>query len=632
MKELLFLLKQHWNYDSFRPLQHEIITSVLEGKDTLVILPTGGGKSMCYQLPALKMDGFCLVISPLIALMQDQVSQLQDKGIASAFLHSGMSSLQMHQTLEAALRGDYKVLYVAPERLKSEVFMDYAKDFELNLIAVDEAHCISQWGHDFRPSYREIKAIRTVFPKVPMLALTATATPEVKTDIIEQLALKQVQVFQQSIVRKNLSYTIRYSENKSGDLDLLFTKVIGSGIIYCRNRRKCVDTAVLLKENKIDSSYYHAGLKMEERRITQDKWMKSNTQIMCATTAFGMGIDKPDVRVVAHFTPPENIEEYYQEAGRAGRDGKKSFAVLLYNHGDLIRLENATDLNYPPFEFIKDIYQKVNDYLQIAVNSGAESMFTFDVLQFTHNFKLEILRTINAVKILAREGFWQWEEDTHTQSIVQFTTNREKLEYLSKHETQLSEIAIGLLRLHGSIFNFPTPIKIFETAKLLGMDQPTLHKGLSNLAGLGILDYQPALHGGMLFVLRDRAPIQYFTINEKRINELRERHQVRINAMINFLKNETICRDIQLAHYFGEEINTPCGACDVCKQMSLDKAEIGKIKKILLKILKENKEISIVKLTSHFAAWQKDTIINMLQDLSDELICSINSEGIITTK
>ena len=622
------LLLQYWNHTAFRPLQEEIITSVMAGKDTFVLLPTGGGKSVCYQLPALAQEGFGLVVSPLIALMQDQVMQLNQKGIESVFIHSGMPARQVNDILYKATMGAFKLMYVAPERLQSEAFLDYMQDFRLNLIAVDEAHCISQWGHDFRPAYRKIDVLREHFREVPVLALTASATTQVQEDIIQQLRLDKPAVYKQSVVRSNLYYHIRYTENKPADTAKVFTAVKGSGILYCRSRKRCVETAVQLKNESIDAGIYHAGMLKEEREQAQKTWTESHTKVICATTAFGMGINKPDVRTVVHYDAPEHIEAYYQEAGRAGRDGAKAHAILFYDHKDIVRLQESVEINYPPENYIRDIYHLVGDYLRMPLGKGFEELQSFDAVSFAHKFQLDTLKTLSAVRLLDREGFWQWNENANMQTSVQFTTDRKTLNYLEQSEPALSYVATGLLRLYGSIFHYPTVIREFEVSKLLRIEKPQLDRALQRLASLGVIAYQPAIAGGTLYWMHSRLSPTQLKLDMTRINRLRKAQEERVAAMIAYLQSNDICRNILLSRYFGEQEGKACGGCDVCKKEQQQKVD-GDEKEHILKLIREKQQISIQELSAHFPNAAPGSIIEYVRLLHDESLCRVYPTGII---
>jgi len=628
-ERLHILLEQHWGYKAFRPFQQEIIQEVLTGRDVFAMLPTGGGKSVCYQLPALAADGFCLVISPLIALMQDQVLHLEDRGIPAACIHSAMGRQQIAHILDKAAAGHFKLLYVSPERLQTEAFLDDAPQFSLNLIAIDEAHCISQWGHDFRPAYLQIKKIKKVFPGVPMLALTATATEKTQKDILAQLELRNPALFRQSIVRSNLSYHVRFTENKAGSIVSLFRNTEGSGIIYCRNRKKSMETALLLRQQGIESLVYHAGLKKEERACAQERWTRSHHAVMSATTAFGMGIDKPDVRAVAHIDVPDNLEAYYQEAGRAGRDGITSVSILYYHHRDLSRLRESTAINYPSSGFLRQIYQYVGDFLQLPVGSGKEQLFAFDAMRFIKSFGLETLRAVSAVRLLAREGLWIWDENTQTQPVIRFIAGKETLAYLERSAPQLSYVATGLLRLYGGIFHFPTPVNLWEISRLLRLEQADFLAALDRLAAWGIIDYRPALAGSTLYWMHDRVKPGHLLLDQKRIRTQRAAHAERVRCMVAFLENGTTCRNVQLARYFGEQQPDACGACDVCLGRAAIKGNPEEIRKQIREIIEQDQQITVQALTSCFPGVRDELIIGILRRMSDEGMCTIHPNGTI---
>lgn len=626
---MLDILKQYWNYDAFRPLQEEIVTAVVSGRDTFALLPTGGGKSLCYQVPALAMEGFCLVVSPLIALMQDQVMQLQQRGIASAYIHSGMKAGQVADVLHHAAAGRYKLLYVSPERLLTEAFLEYAPDLMLNLIAVDEAHCISQWGHDFRPSYRKLTELRLLFPRTPVLALTASANEKVQEDIRQQLALRDPAIFRQGVVRSNLFYHVRYTENKPADASALFKGRSGSGILYCRSRKRCAETAVQLNSEGIKAGVYHAGMPREERDKAQQLWTESHERIMCATTAFGMGIDKPDVRAVAHYDAPASLEEYYQEAGRAGRDGAKAFAVLFFNRQDIVRLQESVDIQYPPESFIRKVYHALGDYLGMPVGAGNEELQPFDALSFARNFKLDILPTLSAIRLLDREGFWQWSEDAGTQTTVQFTTDRETLSWLERNEPALSYVATGLLRLYGSIYHFPAVIRAFDVSRMLRIEKPQLDKALLRLSALGVIDYRPAVSGGTIFWLHNRLAPHTLQINMKHILFLRAIHEERVQRMIAYLEQDTVCRNIQLSGYFGETAAEDCGGCDVCRRKLKEQTPVAEGRAAVLKLIRERRQLTLQELAAAFPGILHDRLIAWLRELSDESFCRIYPSGVI---
>jgi len=623
------ILRKYWRYDAFRPMQEDIIRTVMEGKDCFAMLPTGGGKSLCYQVPALAQEGFALVISPLVALMQDQVMQLRRRGIDAAFIHAGMTAAQVDETLYQASRGTCKLLYISPERIQSPVFRSYLEQFRLSLLAVDEAHCISQWGHDFRPAYRLISDLKEWYPDVPVLALTASANTAVQADIIEQLQLKQPVVFKQSVVRDNLFYHIRYTENKPGAISEVLKERPGSGIIYCRSRKRCVDTAIQLRREGFDAGVYHAGLPKEEREIAQDKWTRSAAQVICATTAFGMGIDKPDVRFVQHYDVPDNLEEYYQEAGRAGRDGKEAHAFLYYQDKDLVNLEASVEIRYPSAAYLEQVYHTVGDYLRMPVGEGSEQLQSFDAIAFIQSFGLEMMKALSALRLLGREGFWIWNEQAATETIVEFTTNRDVLDQLERTHPKLSYVATGLLRLYGSIYHFPTAIRPFEVSKMLRIEKPQLDEALRQLDGLGILRYQPALAGGTLLWMHDRVGRSFFRLNMKRIETLKKSYEQRVAKMIRYITTEGVCRNILLAEYFGEKQSQSCGHCDACLKKQSGSMNTAGLRNRLLEKVREYSPVTIVALQKHFPQLQQETLITLLREMSDESLCRINPAGVI---
>ncbi len=623
------LLQQYWQYSTFRPPQEEIISSVLQKKDTLAILPTGAGKSVCYQLPSLALEGLTLVISPLVSLMQDQVMQLTSREIPAAYIHSGMTAQQIDDVLNKACDNALRLLYVSPERLQSPSFISFSEYLHVSLIAVDEAHCISQWGHDFRPSYRKIGEIRSFFNNAPILALTASANKKVEQDILEQLGMRNAAIFRKSVVRNNLFYTVRYTESKPVVAAELFSHAPASGILYCRSRRRCVESALYLQSRNVESGIYHAGLPKHERDAAQRKWTQSQSQIMCATTAFGMGIDKPDVRLVAHYDAPDSLEAYYQEAGRAGRDGKKADAVLLYNEGDIRRLQESTELHYPPEAYLRQVYQWVGDYLKMPLGAGSDELQSFDALRFIGNYKLETLKALSAIRLLDREGLWIWNENANIYTTVQFTTDRNTLNYLERTEPALHYIASSLLRLYGSIFYYPTAIREFEVSKILRIEKQQLDRGLDRLAALGIINYQPAETGGTLYWVRERLADRNLVLDTARINRLRKAQEERVTQMIAYIREERVCRNIVLARYFGEEDGTACGNCDNCRRNIQKNKEHRPGKEQVLQLLQRKQTISLADIYAHFPEVEREVLTAYIRQLSDERQCRISSGKVI---
>lgn len=629
----LSVLKKYWGYDAFRPRQEDIVRSAIEQKDTLAILPTGGGKSICYQVPAMYLDGITIVVSPLIALMQDQVNQLLKRDIKATGIYSGLNRDTIHQILEQCTKAAYKLLYVSPERLGTELFQQYLPDLPISLVAIDEAHCISQWGHEFRPAYRKIADLRKTLKNVPFMALTASATLQVQDDIKEQLQLHNPNIFTQSIKRKNLSYHVRYSEKKPTDMLQILKAVPGSGIVYCRTRKRCVENAIVLKNANLESGVYHAGMPKNERDFVQQKWTESKAMKICATNAFGMGIDKPDVRIVTHFDAPYSLEAYYQEAGRAGRDGNRAYAAILFNDTDINKLQESIDVNYPPEAFIRKVYNDVLNYLKIPINSGYESILAFDVTAFAEKLKLPLLPTISAINILEKEEFWQWNISEGTQHSVRFTTDRTTLDYLAKNEPKLAEVTTTLLRMYGSIFYFHTPIHLYDVYKRLGINEQLLIAMLQQLHARGVIDYTPAIKGSTLFLLCNRVADKFFNINTKRIALLRKAHKEKIESMIGFLQNTDICFDIYLAKYFGEKNTAPCGKCDVCIAKKNPKSSDEAIEKLLQPLINQQNEIYLSDINRIAGNIPQEQIINYLRKRNDEGLCTIDAvKGIVVWK
>ena len=623
------ILKKYWGYDNFRPLQEDIITAVLDKKDVLALLPTGGGKSLCYQVPALMMEGMCLVVSPLIALMQDQVGRLERSGIAATCLYSGMPYKEVKQSLERAMDGDYKLLYVSPERLQTHLFKDYLPELRLGLIAVDEAHCVSQWGHDFRPDYLKIVDLREYFPDVPVLALTATATIDIQTDIAIQLKLNTHKIFKQSFARENIFYSIRYSESKNRDM--LDNLPGGSGIVYCRSRRQTEATWRILSQNNVSASVYHAGMTKENREMSQADWMANEAAVMVATTAFGMGIDKPDVRSVLHYDAPEHIEAWYQEAGRAGRDGKQSEAVTFYNSLDINRLKDSVDLQYPPEVYLRKIYQSVAEYLQIPIGVAPDSYYPFDISDFSRKFDFRPAEAINALKLLERDGLWTLSEAVYKPSTVQFVTNSHVLDEIVLSHPKLSYIMVGLLRMYSTIFHFPTAVREAAAARQLKIKEEELVAALRQLDSMEILEYHQKGEGPQLFFHHCRVDSRHLIINMNRIAMLRKRHVVRTDAMISFLSNDQVCRERYVLAYFGENPVTDCGHCDVCRSKTGNKTSATLLRKQILDMLLMQ-EKTLLQVTAACQPADKETAIQIIRAMMEEGFVTVNKSGSLSVK
>lgn len=558
------ILKRYWGYNAFRPLQEEIINSVLHGKDTLALMPTGGGKSLCYQVPALVKPGLCLVISPLIALMKDQVENLRKKGITAYAIFSGMSRKEVINIFNVATESNCKFLYVSPERLETALFKEYLPGLDINLIAVDEAHCISQWGYDFRPPYLRIAALRKELPGVPMLALTASATPDVQNDICKKLEFTDKQVFRQSFERPNLSYSCFKVDSKINKIIEVLQKVPGSSIVYCKSRKRTKEISELLRLQNISSDFYHAGLVQEERNKKQEAWIGNKTRVIVCTTAFGMGIDKPDVRTVIHADVPDCLENYYQEAGRAGRDGKTSYAVLLYDNRDLHELKEMADLRFPGLDDIRNVYQSVANYLQIATGSGESQYYDFDITDFLKKFKLISHTTLYSLKALEQDGWLSFNEQVFLPATVMFTVSKESLYAFEKENPQLESCIKTLLRAYEGIFDQATAISEKVIAGLMRMPFDDVKAQLLLMKSAGIIEYQPQKDTPQLLMLRSRIKAEDISIDMAAYNKRKERFRLRMKQMAAYVKEEAECRSRIIGNYFGDEKIKACGICDDC--------------------------------------------------------------------
>ncbi len=625
MRSAQQILRQYWGYDSFRPLQEEIITSIINRNDTLALLPTGGGKSLCYQVPALMMEGVCLVISPLIALMQDQVGRLKELDVPAECLHSGMPYRDVKRTLDNAMHGAYKLLYISPERLQSRLFGDYMRELDVSLIAVDEAHCISQWGHDFRPNYLKIANARAVFPGAPVLALTASATPDVQADICTQLKMKHPAVYKQSFARNNIFYDIRYSENKNADT--LLNAANGSTIVYCRSRKQTEAIGRHLFQSGLSVAVYHAGMNKENRENAQETWMTGEAKVMTATTAFGMGIDKPEVRTVLHYDAPEHLEAYYQEAGRAGRDGKPSLALALYNSADIKRLSESVALHYPPEGYLRQVYQAVAEYLQIPIGAEPDRYYPFDLADFCRKFSFRANEAIHALKLLEQEDLWTMTEAVYSPSTIEFTADRHTLDRLGDAHPNLHYVTVGLLRMYNTVFHFPTPVRESAIARQLRMRLDELLPILDRLDKMELLKYNRPGEGPQLFFHHYRVDSNHLIIDLNRIAILRKRHEARTVAMIAFLRNNNTCRERLLLTYFGETPGVDCGHCDVC----LEKTTILSSKSLeteLLRTVQEHSTIDILTLISRYQGANRERALEILRTMADNRKIAISGNMI----
>ena len=625
------ILKQHWGHDDFRPLQEDIINAVMEGKDVLALLPTGGGKSVCFQIPALAKEGLCLVISPLIALMKDQVENLKKRNIMALSIHSGMTYYEVKQTLQNAAFGPYKFLYVSPERLETQLFKEYLPAFNLNLIAVDEAHCISQWGYDFRPPYFRIAAIRTEFSKVPVLALTASATPVVQDDICDKLLFKDKNIFRQSFEKPNLSFSVFNANSKINKLLEILGKVPGTAIVYCRNRKRTKEISKLLRLHNISADYYHAGLKQDERSKKQEDWIQNKTRVIVCTNAFGMGIDKPDVRVVVHMDIPDNLENYYQEAGRAGRDGKRAFAVLLYTLEELEELKKLPDIKYPAVSEIKRVYQALANHLQIAVGNGEGNYYAFNLNDFITYFKLDIFLVINAIKALEQEGHLSFNEQIFLPTKVGFTCDKDELQTFETSHPHLGELIKFLLRSYEGIFDNQVSINEKLLCRLTKLTLDQLTGQLKELQAFDIIEYHPQKETPQIFFLQNRAPSQHLAFNHEDYLKRKQLYKQRVDAMEKFIILTIACRSQYIGRYFGDDKMNKCGVCDNCLQQKNINLTVDELTKISNNIYQHisNGGVEIESLLNHLHLFKKDKVWKVLDYLQAENYVSINDQGLI---
>jgi len=628
---LLTILKQYWGFSSFRTLQEDIIQSVLLGKDTLALMPTGGGKSLCYQVPAMAKEGLCLVISPLIALMKDQTETLRKKGITAFAIFSGMKRFEVINTLKTACESNCKFLYVSPERLETSLFKEYLPALNISLIAVDEAHCISQWGYDFRPPYLRIALLREELPGVPVLALTASATPTVQNDICEKLQFTNQQIFRQSFARPNLSYSVFRADSKINKLVDILTNVSGSSIVYCRSRRRTKDIAEQLTTYNINADFYHAGLTGDERSSKQEAWIENKIRTIVCTSAFGMGIDKPDVRTVVHFDMPDCLENYYQEAGRAGRDQKKSYAVLLYQPDEIATLNKQAELRFPDIETIRKIYQSVANYLQLPAGSGEGTYFDFDTGDFIKKFNLPAHEVINVLKVLEQEGFMSFNEQVFTPSRVQFICNKETLYQFEKENEALEPLIKLLLRSYEGIFDMPIAVYEKQLAGRMKKEIAQVPQMLATLHRFQVIRYEPQKENPQLYLLQSRVRSEDLTINQVNYKKRKALYEQRLQHFIEYTENTKDCRSVITGNYFGDNNMLPCGICDNClqqKKTTLTAADFNHIKQSIEKTL-TNGPVATTVLLKELKNIQKEKIWQVIEFLQAEKKITINADGLV---
>ena len=623
-QKLLETLKKYWHYDTFRPMQREAIESVLSGHDTLVLMPTGGGKSIIYQLPTLAGDGLCIVVTPLIALMKDQVDRLRRLGISAVAVHSGLSSRQIDIALDNCIYGDVKFLYVAPERLSSEMFRLRVDRMNVSLLAVDEAHCISQWGYDFRPAYLRIKELRRLLPDTPILALTASATPRVAEDIMEQLEFAEKRVLQSSFLRPNLSYSVRHTDDKEGQLMRIINNVPGCGIVYVRMRNTAERVANYLIEQGESASFYHGGLPNAEREIRQDEWVSGKTRIMVATNAFGMGIDKRDVRFVIHYTMSDSLESYYQEAGRAGRDGERSYAVILMASDDNNRILDIFEKEFPDIQLIQSVYHELCSYLGVAIGDGKEASFVFNIYDFCRHIKLPVITVHNIIKLLQLNGYITLVEDCEHPARLMFMVTRDELYNVKMQNDKEEEILRSILRLYTGIFSEFRPIDEMEIATMSKHTHHEVHEFLKRLWRANIIRYIPTNHDPLIFLDEERLPARDIYIAPSTYSRRKALMMERFNHLLHYANEEKECRSRIIEDYFCDKMSEPCGVCDNClARKKREKSNCTNYKEQILALL--SKEPMTIKELVAQIVGNEQTIIEAVRHLTEQGI--ISAEG-----
>ncbi|MCK5078582.1 MAG: RecQ family ATP-dependent DNA helicase [Bacteroidales bacterium] len=617
--EIHNILVKYWGYSSFRPMQEDIIQSVLDGRDTLALLPTGGGKSICYQVPALAMEGICVVISPLIALMKDQVENLKDRGIKAAAVHSGMHPREIDIAINNSVFGDLKFLYVSPERLKSPSFRQNLNSMNICLLAVDEAHCISQWGYDFRPPYLNIAEIRPLINNAPVLALTATATNEVIVDIQEKLEFREKHVLRKSFERKNLSYVVFHEEDKGGRLLKIVGNVKGSGIVYVRNRRKCREVSDFLNNNGIKATFYHAGLEARTREYRQDEWMKDKKQVIVATNAFGMGIDKPSVRFVVHFDLPDSTEAYFQEAGRAGRDGKRAYAVQLYEEADIRNAKQNLAVSFPEAEVIRSIYNAIGNYYQIPLGGGKDQQFDFDLQDFSTRYRMNTASVFSALKILEKEGYILLGSELENPSKIMFSIEHNELYTFQVENPGYDPFIKLLLRSYGGIFTEFVRINEKELARRADTTDEKIRSALAKMQKMGLLIYIPATSSPQLLMVSNRIDSKAMNLSGENYSKRKKAALKRMQSVLDYIQSSNHCRSQMLLKYFGETGAQRCGLCDVCldrNKINVSEMEFNEILEKIKPSLKEKPQ-ALNELLFIAKEFPEDKVINVVMWLVD---------------
>ena len=614
----LDILHKYWGYPDFRGIQREIIESIGAGKDTLGLMPTGGGKSLTFQVPSLAQEGVCIVITPLIALMKDQVEHLRHKGITAAAIYSGMSRDAIVTTLENCIFGGVKLLYISPERISSDLFQIKLKHMKVSFITVDEAHCISQWGYDFRPSYLQIAVIRKLVPNVPILALTATATPDVIDDIQERLGFTEKNVFRMSFERKNLVYVVRQAEDKEAEMVHILQSIPKTAIVYCRSRKRTKEVAQLLMQYGISATWYHAGLEPAVKDQRQSEWQHDKVRVMVATNAFGMGIDKANVRVVVHMDCPSSLEAYFQEAGRAGRDGQKAYAVLLYNGHDNRTLQKRIEDTFPPKEYVQQVYEHLAYFYQIGVNSGEGCTFEFPIDKFCATFKHFPIRANAALILLQRAGYIDYEPNPDNNARVRFLLRRDDLYRLDSLSEKENDVVISLLRNYGGLFTDYGYVDESYIAQEAGLDRNQTYMVLVNLSKKRIIDFIPRKSIPLISYKRDRVDGSDVILDKSVYEERKEQFQKSINSVINYAQNDRVCRSRQLLYYFGEKKSVDCEQCDVCLSHSHhdDHNQQEEIKEKLLAMVADGERHHVTEVRLLDEDW--DMVTKVMKELMDE--------------
>ncbi len=612
------VLTKYWGYSSFRTLQEDIIKSVVSGKDTLGLMPTGGGKSLTFQVPAAASEGICLVITPLIALMKEQVSRLNSIELKSVAIHSGMSAEEIDIALENCIYGDYKFLYISPERIGTKIFQHKAARLNISLVAIDEAHCISQWGYDFRPSYLKIASLRDfISNEVPFLALTATATPAVIKDIVSKLELREPNILKTSFERKNISYYVRSVEDKGTYLVKTMLKVTGSGIVYVRSRKRSREIAELLVREGISADYYHAGLPDEIRDRKQLSWSAGETRIIVSTNAFGMGIDKADVRFVIHWDIPDSIEAYFQESGRAGRDGKPAFAVLLFSPSDTSRLKDSSEKKFPPVEKIKDVYEALCNYLRVPEGSGKNNVYDFNLYEFVSKYRLPAIETYNSLQFLQREGYMEFTEEINNPSRVHFIVSRDDLYRFQVANESFDSFIKLLLRSYTGMFSEFVPVNEEMLSRKSGASRDVIYNYLLKLSTYNIIKYIPGKKSALVIFTEERLVRKALFISPENYLLVKKKYEDRVKRMIDYAETENKCRSAILLEYFGEEADR-CGVCDVCRkrnELELSKYEFDLILEEIKKLLSQ-KQLDASELVKHIS-YPEDKTVKVIRWLLD---------------